>query len=125
MNERQRRFAEYYAADPNATAAAIAAGYSRRTAHSQGQRLLKNVEVQNFVQQLQDQQHTAQIMTISEVRSFWSQIAQDENEKTANRLRASELLAKSYGLFFHDGDRVDGSGGDDVVIYLPELDGEG
>ncbi|MGH8525139.1 MAG: terminase small subunit, partial [Gammaproteobacteria bacterium] len=31
--------------DLNATQAAVRAGYSRKTAYSQGQRLLKNVEV--------------------------------------------------------------------------------
>lgn len=44
MNERQERFVAEYLVDLNATQAAIRAGYSRKTAGSQGQRLLKNVE---------------------------------------------------------------------------------
>ncbi|HEX9704476.1 MAG TPA: terminase small subunit [Gemmatimonadales bacterium] len=45
MNERRRRFLEAYIVEPNATQAAITAGYSPKTAYAQGQRLLKNAEV--------------------------------------------------------------------------------
>lgn len=45
INDKQARFVEEYLVDLNATQAAIRAGYSERTAYSQGQRLLKNVEV--------------------------------------------------------------------------------
>lgn len=45
MNDRQRRFVEEYLVDLNATQAAIRAGYSVKTAYSQGERLLRNVEV--------------------------------------------------------------------------------
>ena len=42
-------FAQEFPVDLNATKAAIRAGYSERTAYSQGQRLLKNVEVQRAI----------------------------------------------------------------------------
>jgi len=45
VNDRQRRFVEEYLVDLNATQAAIRAGYSVKTAYSQGERLLRNVEV--------------------------------------------------------------------------------
>ena len=45
LNEKQRLFCEEYVVDRNATKAAIRAGYSEKTAYSQGQRLLKHVEV--------------------------------------------------------------------------------
>lgn len=45
MTPKQQRFVDEYLVDLNATQAAIRAGYSERTAYSQGQRLLKNVEV--------------------------------------------------------------------------------
>lgn len=43
---RRRRFVDEYLVDLNATQAAIRAGYSERTARSQGQRLLTNVDIQ-------------------------------------------------------------------------------
>ncbi len=49
MSPKQQRFAEEYVVDHNATQAAIRAGYSPKTAYSQGQRLLKNVEVAEAV----------------------------------------------------------------------------
>jgi phage terminase small subunit len=45
MNERQKRFVAYYLKDPNATNAAISAGYSEKTAKQIGARLLTNVDV--------------------------------------------------------------------------------
>ncbi|WBX91578.1 terminase small subunit [Achromobacter mucicolens] len=45
LTDKQRRFVEEYLVDLNATQAAIRAGYSQKTASSQGERLLRNVEV--------------------------------------------------------------------------------
>lgn len=45
LNPKQARFVAEYLVDSNATQAAIRAGYSAKTAYSQGQRLLKNVEI--------------------------------------------------------------------------------
>lgn len=45
LTPKQERFVAEYLIDLNATQAAIRAGYSEKTAYSQGQRLLKNVEI--------------------------------------------------------------------------------
>ena len=50
LTPRQQRFVAEYLIDLNATAAARRAGYSTRTAHNQGPRLLANVEVQQAIQ---------------------------------------------------------------------------
>lgn len=54
MNDKQRRFVHEYLIDLNATQAAIRAGYSPKTAHVQGPRLLDNAEVQAFLDQAKD-----------------------------------------------------------------------
>lgn len=46
LTPKQRRFVDEYLIDLNATQAAIRAKYSAKTAASQGERLLRNVEVQ-------------------------------------------------------------------------------
>jgi phage terminase small subunit len=46
LTAKQERFVEEYLIDLNATAAARRAGYSEKTARSQGQRLLTNVDLQ-------------------------------------------------------------------------------
>lgn len=45
LNDKQKRFAAEYIIDLNATQAAIRAGYSEKTAKSQGQRLLTHVDI--------------------------------------------------------------------------------
>ena len=52
MNHKRSRFISEYLLSGNATEAARKAGYSRKTAYSQGQRLLKNVEVMNEIKRL-------------------------------------------------------------------------
>ncbi len=51
LTQKQRRFVQEYLVDLNATQAAIRAGYSERTAHVQGPRLLGNVRVQVAIQE--------------------------------------------------------------------------
>ena len=67
MNDKQQRFAEEYLIDSNATQAAIRAGYSAKTAYSQGQRLLKNVEVEAAIQKAQDARAKRTEVTIDRV----------------------------------------------------------
>ena len=57
LTAKQMRFVEEYLVDLNATAAATRAGYSKKTAYSMGQRLLKNAEIQKALQKaMQDRQ---------------------------------------------------------------------
>lgn len=135
MNEMQKRFAENYAKNPNATEAAKAAGYSERTARSQGQRLLTNVDILQYIQSLQDAAAAERIASLTETKAFWSDVMHNPNEKTADRLKASELLAKSSGAFAsavtvrsRNGDTAfiatTEEGGNDVIIYMPQIDPE-
>lgn len=118
MNERQKRFCEHYAADPNATRAAIAAGYSPKTARKQGQRLLTNVDIVTYLSKLTEETFSKNIATLSEIRSFWSDVFRDPAQKTADRLKASELLVKSSGVFYQ---AEAPEPREDVIIYLPKM----
>lgn len=53
LNAQQLRFIQEYLIDLNAKQAAIRAGYSAKTAHSQGQRLLKHVDVSKAIEAAQ------------------------------------------------------------------------
>jgi len=53
LTPKQQRFADEYLVDLNATQAAIRAGYSKKTAGQQGERLLRNVEIQEAVSKRQ------------------------------------------------------------------------
>lgn len=54
LTAKQQRFVEEYLVDLNATQAAIRAGYSAKTAYSQGQRALKDVEIAAEIQAAMD-----------------------------------------------------------------------
>ena len=51
LTAKQQRFSEEYLVDSNATQAAIRAGYSQKTARSQGQRLLTNADIGKFIRE--------------------------------------------------------------------------
>jgi len=52
LTRKQELFCFEYLKNFNATQAAVEAGYSKKTAYSQGQRLLKNVEVKQLIEKL-------------------------------------------------------------------------
>ena len=49
MTDRQRKFADEYLIDCNATQAAIRAGYSEKTAYSIGDENLKKPEIKKYI----------------------------------------------------------------------------
>lgn len=124
MTEKQRRFVEAYAKDPNATSAAVVAGYTARSAYSAGSRMLKNAEIQAALQALLEPEREGSIASVEDIRRFWTQTMNNVNEKSASRLRASELLAKSLGLFLTDSAVAVGTDSEtsSVVIYFPALE---
>lgn len=123
MNNRQKKFAQFYALTGNAAEAARLAGYSETDARRQGCRLLTNVDVLEYVQELQEAAAGPRVASIEQVKATWSDIMRNTSEKSTNRLRAGELLVKSAGGF-HNASADDGGYGysdeeDDVVIFLP------
>ncbi len=71
LNEKRKRFANEYLIDLNATQAARRAGYSEKTAASQGQRLLKNAEVASYLQKRrQEMAKTAKVTPESVVEEL-------------------------------------------------------
>jgi len=99
VNQRKRAFCEAYLISGNATNAAREAGYSPRSARSIGQRLLTFDDVREYLEQRNQEISAANTAQMEEVRQFWMATMRDENMKPADRLKASELLAKTYGAF--------------------------
>ena len=97
LTEKQRRFADFYCAEPNATKAAEAAGYSPRTAYSQGQRLLKNVEVKKYIRDQLEAAADERILSVTRVRAALSDIAMSPSVKDGIRVRALATLIKAAG----------------------------
>ncbi len=75
MNPRQQRFCQEYLVDLNASRAATHAGYSSKTASSQGERLLRNVEVRAEIKRLQQQRSEQLEITADDVLTDLAAIA--------------------------------------------------
>ena len=94
LNERQKAFCEYYASSFNATESAIKAGYSKKTAYSIGQRLLKNVEIKSYIEELTRKSKQSRIATIDEVLRYLSNTMRNTEEQTRERTKAAQLLSE-------------------------------
>lgn len=81
MTSRQIRFCFAYASSGNATQSAIEAGYSEKTARSQGQRLLTNVDIQNFLNQLAEERESKKIADAKEMQEVLTSIIRQELEE--------------------------------------------
>lgn len=101
--ERRKRFVDEYLIDGNATQAAIRAGYSKRTAHSIGSRLLTNVEVAAAIEagraELARKCRTTAEWARLQLRQFVEANMLDfaEWDNGAVRLRDSESLPRELG----------------------------
>ena len=67
LTEKQKRFVQEYLVDLNATQAAIRAGYSKKTARSQGQRLLTKVDIKEAIKKRMDEKKEELIMKQDEI----------------------------------------------------------
>lgn len=83
LTDKQKCFCEEYLVDLNATQAAIRAGYKPKTARSQGQRLLTNVNIQQYLQQLMDERSERTEITADRVLKELAAIAFSDRTELA------------------------------------------
>lgn len=124
MKQRHIVFCEAYLVSGNATDAAIKAGYSPKTARSQGHRLLTNADIKKYIEDRNEELKDANTADIEEVRQFWTSTMRDGDLLRRDRLKASELLGKSLGAFETEPE----SSASDIVeawiVSIPEYEGE-
>jgi phage terminase large subunit len=84
LNEKQARFAAEYLIDLNATQAAVRAGYSAQTAYSQGQRLLKHVEVAAAIAKAQEGRAERTQITADQVLTELAKLGFSDIRKAIN-----------------------------------------
>lgn len=99
-----KEFAIAYCGDAKANAeqAAIMAGYSPRYARGNAHKLVARRDVQEYIQYLNTvglPGKVNKIATVKEIQTFWTTVLNDTTLEIKDRLRASELLAKSRGAF--------------------------
>jgi len=101
LTPKQERFCQEYTIDGNATGAARRAGYSAKTAHVQGPRLLGNVSVKARIAELQAAAANRAEVSINDVIAM---LLDDHRAARAAgqygpAVRAVELLGRRLGMF--------------------------
>lgn len=99
MNERRKRFAEYYNGSGNLVQSAIKAGYSESYAKANACKLLEDVSVAEYIRQLSEHEQSSRIMTAKQRQAVLSDIAADSAQETADRIRAIDTLNKMTGEY--------------------------
>ena len=105
LTEKQRRFCEAYSSNGgNALDAARRAGYA--TPHPEGQRMLQKASIREALEKLREKTTSEAILTREERQAYWTRVIRGEEQDAdgrppamRDRLRASELLARSQGDF--------------------------
>lgn len=129
LTRKQKRFADEYLIDLNATQAAIRAGYSAKTAKVTGAKLLTKANLRAYIDEQLDRLHSEKTADAQEVIEYLTSVLRGESEgeelvnefqgdgisKAVNvkkkpsekdKLRAAELLGKRFGIFT---DKIEGS----------------
>ena len=81
MTSKMKKFCLEYANLGNATQSAKNAGYSAKTAKSQGERLLRNPEVKAFLQKLAEEMQSSKIASAREMQEVLTSIIRGEYQE--------------------------------------------
>lgn len=129
---KQQKFADEYIIRGNATEAAIAAGYSPKTAHQIGHANLDKPHIKAYIQERLDQIQSEKIADQEEILEYLTSVMRGEEQESVlkgmgegaqevidinlqakDRIKAAELLGKRYSLWT---DKVDLDGGVSVTF---------
>ena len=97
LNRREQTIMNYMQNGGNIKKAMIDAGYSETYADRNSKYLLGIIG--DEIKKAQENIKNDNIKSIEEVQQWWSEVMDDNEESTKNRLKASELLVKSKGGF--------------------------
>lgn len=142
MTEKQKRFADEYLIDLNATQAAIRAGYSEKTAGQIGEQNLKKLEIKTYIEAQVEQLHSDKVSDAREVLAYLTSVLRGKSKSSVvistpvgaaemkktpdekERLKAAELLGKYYALFT-DRTQVEGIAQVQIIDDIPEGGADG
>ena len=115
---KQKRFADEYIISGNATQSAIIAGYSKKYAATNTDKLLKNTNIKNYIDERLKELEDKAIAKQEEVLRYLTSVMRGEHEEEVlygvgegvqstrhvevgakDRIKAAELLGKRYRLF--------------------------
>ena len=122
LTPKQKAFADFYIELGNATQAAIKAGYSKKYANTNANKLLQNTTIKKCIEERMKQIEDERIADAKEVMKYLTSVMRGESKAEAvvvegigggcsearrilkhpdekERLKAAELLGKRYKLF--------------------------
>lgn len=122
LTVKQKRFCDEYLIDLNATAAAIRAGYSEKSARQKGCNLMSDPAVKAFIDARMAEKNAELIATQDEILRYLTSVMRGESQAEVvvvegqgegyseartmmkapdekERLKAAELLGKRHGLY--------------------------
>lgn len=101
LTQKQKRFCEEYIKTTNASAAAVAAGYSKKTAGAIGAENLKKPQIAAYIKKRLDEQDAALVADSNEILKFYTAVMRGEvkdqfglDSSLTDRLKAADSLAK-------------------------------
>ncbi len=118
LNERQKKFADFYVELGNAEQSAIKAGYSEKYARGNAHKLVANSGIKLYIDERIAEKESKQIAKQDEVLSFLTSIMRGEQKEEVlrgigegaqtiddmdvgakDRIKAAELLGKRYAMW--------------------------
>lgn len=130
LKPKELKFAEEWLKTTNATQSAIKAGYSARTAYSAGSRLLKKVDVKQYIDERLAEMKENSIADTNEVMQFLSSTMRGDipdqfglDPALNDRIKAAELLGKRYKMFT-DKQEISGADGEPIKVIFSNMNKE-
>lgn len=120
LNQRQLLFVDEYIKLGNATAAAIAAGYSEKTARSIGQENLTKPDILKMIQERQQAAQKRTAITVDQVITRVARLA-DTAKKDSDKLKALDMLARHLGAYMHPTEIIDKMGEEAALKLVEQL----
>lgn len=100
LNLKQIRFAdEFIRNGGNATQAAISAGYSERTAAASASRMLRNVNISDYIAKRQEEIDSVNIASLKEIQEFRTRVLRGEEKAFSSPRRT---LVRNSCISFRD-----------------------
>ncbi len=142
FTKKEKAFIEAYVNDikQNRTAAAIAAGYSEKSAKQTAYRLMQKPEIREAIDEILEERHKQNTAKADEVIEFLTSVMRGEEvdniplltvlgsqeltegkPSARDRVRAAEMLGKYYALFT-DRTQLDSKGVVQIINDIPRSD---
>lgn len=134
LTAKQERFIQEYLIDLNATQAAIRAGYSKKSARQVGTENLSKPSIKQAIDERLRRIDDEKTADTKEIREFWTRVMRGEEKETVlrydsdgvqveteidvtmkDRIKASEMLGKSFAMFT---DKIDSNVDMDLNIEV-------